>query len=312
MHSPEKEQPLILSVGGGKGGIGKSLVTANLAIQYVQAGKKVITIDLDIGGANLHTIFGIHKPAKNLGDYFGRPRAILEDYISNTSVTNLRLIPSSGFIPELAGLDHPQKVRLVNEIKKLQADLILLDLGAGTSSNVVDFFSMTNAGIVVTTAEPTSIVNAYEFLKNVVYRILFRMFRTQPQVLDIVKASTYPDNALNINTIGELVAAIEKVSEFSAQNIRDVWSELKFYLILNQARRQAEMRYAEKLMRMSKQFLDIDLIFGGMIFFSEEVSTSIHRMVPISLGLPDSPTSQNFKSIAQLILPQQETVLAPV
>ncbi len=298
----EQKEPLIMAIGGGKGGVGKSMVSSNLAVQYAQAGLNVILVDLDVGAANLHTIFGIRHPPKGLGDYFTTARSQLNDYLIPTSIPGLRLAPGSGFVPELANMKHTQKVKLIHQIKALSADLVLLDLGAGTSSNVIDFFSMTHAGIVVTTPEPTAIVNAYEFLKNVLYRILFRMFRNQEDILDILRLSTLPQQSSKISTIEELIAAVEKKSSWAAQNIREVCKDLDFYLVFNQTRKLSDVPLGQKLHDICHRFLGIELSFSGVVFFNEEVSASVFKMSPISLAYPDSITNQTLKRIAVTIL----------
>lgn len=294
--------PLILAIGGGKGGVGKSMVSSNLAVLYSQAGFRVVLIDLDVGAANLHTIFGIRNPPKGLGDYFLTPRSLLNDYLIPTSLPNLLLAPSSGFVPEMANLRHAQKVKLIHQIKSLEADLVLLDLGAGTSSHVIDFFSMTHAGLVVTTPEPTAIVNAYEFLKNVIYRILFRMFRNQEDLLQVVKTSLLSQNALNVTTLEQLIQVIEKDYPWAAKNIREVCLDLDFYLVLNQSRQLQELQLGKKLHGICERFLNLKLNLGGMIFFNEEVSASVFKMNPLSVIYPDSLTCQSLKQIASIVL----------
>jgi len=298
MGTNKKKEPLILSIGGGKGGVGKSMISANLASQFAKAGMRVVLLDLDFGAANLHTLFGIRQPPCGLGDYFTTSRSKLADYLVSTELDYLQLVPGSGFVPELANLKHMQKGKLIRQIKLLDADLVLLDLGAGSSNNVVDFFSMTQAGMVVTTPEPTAIVNAYEFLKNVVYRILFRMFRNHEKIVKILKVSTLPNNNLQIGSISELIDHIEKISPWAAANIREICSELDFYVIFNQARRYGDARLGSKLRDICKKHLSIDLNFAGIIFYNEAVSASVFKMRPISLINPHCTTSRTLCTVA--------------
>lgn len=290
--------PLIIGIGGGKGGVGKSMVSSNLAVQYAQAGLRVVIIDLDFGAANLHTIFGLRQPPHSLGDYFGSPRSQLGDYLISTPVENLWLIPSSGFVPEMANLKHLQRVKLINHIKSLDADLVLLDLGAGSALNVVDFFSMCHAGIVVATPEPTSVVNAYEFLKNVIYRIFFRILRNHKELLHLVKRSLRPGNDLNISTVSQLIETVEERCSWAADMMREVCEESSFHLIFNQARKTSDLQLGTKLNQICSKYLHLQLNFSGMIFFNEEVPACVYRMSPISLVEPESVTSQTMKNIA--------------
>lgn len=294
----QQKDPLVVAIGGGKGGVGKSMVCSNLAIQYATAGFRCLILDLDLGAANVHTIFGMRQPPKGLGEFFTTRGSQLKDFIVDTDVENLQIIAGGGFVPELANLPHMQKVKVINQIKTLDADLILLDLGAGSSTHVVDFFSMCHAGIIVTTPEPTAIINAYEFLKNIVYRVLFRMFKNHPQVLAVVKGSSTPQAGAKQDTIDDLIAQVEKISPFSAQNIRDVCADFDFHLILNQGRKVSEAQLGVKLKDLCKRFLSLDVTFAGMVFHNEEVSASVFKMTPVTIAYPDSVTSKTIKRLA--------------
>jgi len=301
MHKQQEKRPIIISVGGGKGGVGKSMVSSNLAVQYAQAGFKTVLIDLDVGAANLHTIFGIRQPPRGLGEYFTTPRSQLIDYLIKTSVENLYLVPGSGFVPELANLKHLQKVKIINQMRSINADLILLDLGAGSSINVVDFFSMTNAGIIVTTPEPTAIVNTYEFLKNVIYRILFRMFRNQDELFKVIKETAIPkDN--KTTSIDDLIDAVKKINPWAAENIKDICEDLNFYVLFNQGRKPNELELIKKLHKISSRYMGISLNISGMIFHNEEVQSSVVRMCPISISAPNSITTKTIRKHAMNIL----------
>jgi flagellar biosynthesis protein FlhG len=292
----------MISIGGGKGGVGKSMVSSNIAVQYAKEGLKVVLIDLDIGAANLHTIFGIRQPPKGLGEYFTTPRSQLSDYLLETSVENLLLVPGSGFVPELANMRHFQKVKIINQMRTIDADLILLDLGAGSSMNIVDFFSMTNAGVIVTTPEPTAIVNSYEFLKNVTFRILFRMLKNEEKLLKIVKKSAVPQKNKVAATIAETIAAIEQENPFFAENIRDVLGDLDFYLIFNQARKPSDTELFIKLQEICHRYLGLQLNVSGLIYYSDEVPSSVLKMTPISLSAPDSITTRMLRNHALNIM----------
>ncbi len=302
MDIQQDKTPLMLSIGGGKGGVGKSMVSSNIAVQYAKEGLKVVLIDLDIGAANLHTIFGIRQPPKGLGEYFTTAKSQLEDYLLDTSVENLQLIPGSGFVPELANMRHFQKVKIINQMKTIDADLILLDLGAGSSMNIVDFFSMTNAGVIVTTPEPTAIINSYEFLKNVTFRILFRILKNEPKLLRIVKESAVPRKDKSAPTIEETLACLEKENSFFSENIRDVLNDLDFYMIFNQARKPSDAELFKKLNEICKRYLGLDLNVSGLIYYNDEVPSSVLKMTPISLSSPDSITTKMLRNHALTIM----------
>ena len=160
----------IISVGGGKGGIGKSLISANLGIELARRGKRVVLVDADLGGANLHTTLGLDVPQRTLSDFIERKVERIEDVITPTGIENLGLV--SGALDDLdaANPRHAQKMRLLRHVQPLDVDYAILDLGAGTHSNVLDFFLVSDHGVLVLVPEPTAVENAYRFVKAAFWR----------------------------------------------------------------------------------------------------------------------------------------------
>jgi len=278
--------------------VGKSMVCSNMAIQYARAGFRVVIIDLDLGAANVHTIFGMRTVPVGLGEFFTTKGSQITAFVTDTDIPNLQIIAGGGFVPELANLPHQQKVKLVRQMKRIEADLVLLDLGAGTSNHVIDFFAMCDAGVVVTTPEPTAIINAYEFLKNIIFRILFRMFRNQPELLQLVKDASVPGASEAENTVERLVSKVAEKNQWAAQNIRDVCQDFDMHLILNQGRKVAEAQLGCKLRMICDRFLNLDLHYAGMVFHNDLVSASVFQMSPVTVAFPDSCTSQVLKRLA--------------
>ena len=160
----------IWAVGGGKGGIGKSLITGNIGITLARLKKRVLLVDADLGGANLHTTLGIGVPEMTLSDFLNRRVETIQEVIIKTSIPNLSLVSGAQDFLDAANPNFAQKARLLRHLETLDADYILLDLGAGTSFNILDFFLFADHGILVVLPEPTAIENAYRFIKSAFYR----------------------------------------------------------------------------------------------------------------------------------------------
>ena len=166
----------IIPVASGKGGVGKSLFSVNLAIALAEAGNRVLLADLDLGASNAHTVLGLRAVSKGIGCFFTDPNTTVDELITDTEYPNLRFLSGEGEIPGLANIRASQKNRLIRQLRKQNADYLILDLGAGTSSVTVDFFLLSSEGIIVTTPNLTAILNAYLFLKNAIFRILWQSF----------------------------------------------------------------------------------------------------------------------------------------
>jgi MinD-like ATPase involved in chromosome partitioning or flagellar assembly len=165
-------------MGGGKGGIGKTFFTANLAAVAARAGRRVIGIDADLGGANLHTALGVRGGARvNLGDFLEDRVVDLERVAVETSIPGLRLILGAlGNAGETITTSQ-QRVALVRAIRCLEADLVVLDLSSGIERSTLDLFVAADSSFVVTTPEPTAVENAYAFLRAAFYRRMGQALR---------------------------------------------------------------------------------------------------------------------------------------
>ena len=136
-----------------RSGIGKTLLTSNLAVFLSWLNKKVVVIDMDLGGANLHTSLGVNTPSKTLGDLLYNRVDNANSLLQPTSFRNVYLISGAQDPTSIANMPHVQKNRLSRKFRDIDADFILLDLGAGTSSNTLDFFLLADQKIIVVTPE---------------------------------------------------------------------------------------------------------------------------------------------------------------
>ena len=154
----------VITVTSGKGGVGKSSVSINLALQYRKMGKKVIILDADFGLANIEVMFGV-IPKYNLSDLIFRGKELKE--IVTEGPEGVGFISGGSGIAKLVNLDTEQIKRLVNKLSDLEelADIVIIDTGAGISSSVMEFLTASPETILVTTPEPTSITDSYALLK---------------------------------------------------------------------------------------------------------------------------------------------------
>ena len=115
----------IIPIASGKGGVGKSFLAANLSIALAGLGKKVIASDLDFGGSNLHTCFGMHNTYPGLGDYLRAHYGKLEDLLVETNTYNLQFLPGDARSPFMANMHHAQKLKLVQNLRKLNFEFLI-------------------------------------------------------------------------------------------------------------------------------------------------------------------------------------------
>ncbi|MCP4503862.1 MAG: MinD/ParA family protein [Deltaproteobacteria bacterium] len=243
----------IIAVGGGKGGSGKSVLVSNLAVAFAQRGFRVIAIDCDLGAANLHTLLGVTNPKTTLTQLFGKDIENLADAVIPTQIPGLQLIAGSGAVPGAANIRHSQKQKLLRHISRLPADVVLLDVGAGTSFNTIDIFNLADLRIVVTTPQLTSIQNAYGFVKASAYRLARSLAETKDERA-VFDDESRPDET---EVLDDLIARIEPRAPAYAKRIRNRMSNFAACIVGNQLQHAKEVNVLHAITRMIYDFLGL-------------------------------------------------------
>ena len=287
----------IWSLGGGKGGIGKSLLAASLGWQLSRMGKRVILIDADLGGANLHTCLGLaNPPERTLGDFIRRRVERIEDVAVETGFTGLRLISGASDFLGAANIKYPQKVRVLNRIRGLDVDVVLMDLGAGTAFNIIDFFLISDVGILTVVPEPTSIENAYRFIKSALYRRL-RGAATTENVKEIIESALDQKNANGIKTPLDLLRAVEREDPGAVDSLRKEMAAFHPRFVVNQVRGDADIPVGHQLVTACARHLGIRSTYAGFVHYDDAVWQCVRRR---RLFVAEAPGSTPAVEVAQL------------
>jgi flagellar biosynthesis protein FlhG len=169
VSSPSARNTRIITVASGKGGVGKTNFSTNLAIAYAQMGKRVVLMDADLGLANVNVILGI-IPKYTLYHLIRKQKS-MQDIILDTNYGIQIVAGASGFA-RIANLSEEERKQFVEEISKLSiADVIIIDTSAGVSNNVISFIAAADDAIIVTTPEPTAMTDAYGIIKIIATEI---------------------------------------------------------------------------------------------------------------------------------------------
>ena len=153
----------IITITSGKGGVGKTNISTNLAIAYAQLGKKVILMDADLGLANVNVIMGI-IPKYNLYHLI-RKQKNMGEIIMDTNY-GIRIVAGASGFARIANLTEEERRNFIGELSELSnADVIIIDTSAGVSNNVLSFVEAADEALIITTPEPTAITDAYGIIK---------------------------------------------------------------------------------------------------------------------------------------------------
>jgi flagellar biosynthesis protein FlhG len=292
----------IIPIASGKGGVGKSLLSANLAISLAQSGKSVVAVDLDLGGSNLHTILGMRGLSFGIGTFLNNPNLDFADAIMETDIPGLRFIPGDNEIPGMANLKVAQKNKLIRNLKKIDADYLIIDLGAGTTFNTVDFFLLSNHGVVVTTPTLTATLNAYFFLKNVVYRIMVNCFKKGSFAQDLLFKVAKTGTGLQKLYIPKLLEQVNEKDQESFDRFQKAIAKFQPRLVFNLLEDPSDAEKAEKVRRSTREYLGIDLEHMGVVYRDEVQTIALSSRLPVVLYKPQSVLSQAIHRIADKFL----------
>ncbi|HOQ17115.1 MAG TPA: MinD/ParA family protein [Defluviitaleaceae bacterium] len=247
----------VITITSGKGGVGKSNFTANLAIQLQRTDRKVVIIDADLGLANIEVIFGI-VPQFNLTDVIYGRKSIAE--IMTPGPLGINFISGGSGIQDLIHLNSQQLSNFISNLSLLDeyADIILIDTGAGLTDSVINFSKAADEIILVTTPEPTSVTDAYSLIKV------------------LCKNNLIPNIKLLVNRVEDDEEGKE---------------------IFN------------KLYRVSKKFLNIEINELGYLPYDKNLIKSVKLQEPVCISFPNSEISRAFRKISYKITedePQEE------
>ena len=287
----------IIAVGGGKGGIGKSLVSANLGVYFAGQGKRVVLLDADLGGANLHTCLGINVPKLTLSDFVNRRVESLAALVTPTTVDRLGLISGALDFLGAANPKYTQKLRLLREIARLDVDYVIIDLGGGTGFNILDFFLIAHHGILTIVPEPTSIENAYRFIKAAYYRKL-KTAEFAWNLRSIVEDAMADRGSSGMHTPADLVRYVEERDPVGGAHLRADLATFPLELVVNQCRTREEYQLGSAVSDACRKYFGIPMRFLGSIPYDDAVWQSVRRRRPVMVDKPDADASRSIRRIA--------------
>ncbi|MEW5738157.1 MAG: P-loop NTPase [Myxococcota bacterium] len=289
----------IISVGGGKGGVGKSLVSTNLAIAMAQEGRRVVLVDGDLGASNLHTLLGLERPGPTLQSFLDHEVESLEDARVDTPVPGLSLVRGASAVVGAANISHGQKQRLLRHVTALDADVVVVDVGAGTAFNQVDLFDVGHLKLLVMTPQLTSIQNAYAFVKGTVYRRLGRLLKAQG-LEDALEEKS--DGAHEMASLRAVLRDVFAASPRLEAEVRRDLSTFRLRLFGNQVYDPREAGVFRAVGKMMTDFLSVAAPLVGFARASRLMHDSATQRRPYLLIARHEETAQALRAAARALL----------
>ncbi len=294
----------IIAIGGGKGGVGKSLLAANLGIYLAQLGKRVILIDADLGGANLHTFVGVERPKVTLGDFFDKRVARIEDCVVDTAVKGLGLVSGEGDPLWAANPRPATKNRLINQVREIDTDYLICDLPPGSGFIALDFFLVANIGILVVVPEPTSVENTFRFIKSAFLRRLRDIQKVDKLPVDRTFEGGMPSPL-------DLYYAVKDNDPALAERVLEEINRYRPRIVVNQTRTRADLDLGAQLKSAGKRRLGLNIDYLGHLEADDAVWGAVRKRRPLVVEHPESKVSKNVERIVRKLLAADQTDRTP-
>ncbi len=299
----------IIAVGGAKGGVGKSLLAANLGVYLAGLGHRTVVVDLDLGGANLHLYLGAWALEHRINDYLDKKVDTLAD-IAVATEYGPRLIGGGSSRLGSANLPFVRKLKLMRAIRKLDADVVIIDLGGSTSFNTLDFFLMADTGLVMTSLDPAAYLDAYTFIKMALYRRLARLFgpehiyaKFKDEALQaVIHDFVSPNNRQTPQKISDLMEHIEKEAPQRKYLVEETIDRFRPQLVVNMADNEDDVAsLVHRMQKVSRRMLSIEVKCAGSIPSDHQVAKSAHDLKPETARHPDGEFARVIADILDSI-----------
>ncbi len=265
-------------------------------------GKRVLLIDLDLGSSNLHTFLAQNEVTHGLEAYLDKSVSSLEEAAVATQIPNLYFISSRNCSTEAANLYTAQKQKIIRNIRNLDYDYVLMDLGAGTNFNMLDFFLTSDQGICIMTSEPTSIENTFNFIKAVYFRVVKRTlkltaFNKVTRSLDL--SGNHIDQAFRI------IEEVAKQDPDIGELLKNKLKEFHFKFVVNQVRTKEDPSMGYKIEKVCNRHFYSSFKFLGNIRYDEKVHDSIQLRQNFITSYAYTKTASDMGRVTRNLLADQ-------
>lgn len=285
----------IVSIASGKGGVGKSVIAVNLAVLLAKAGRQVVLIDLDVGGADSHILFGQLQPSRTLTDFLNRSVERLDEIAQPLPLyPGLRLVPGTGDTLATANMPYSKKKRLIRHCRDIEADVIVADIGAGTNYHALDFFLMADRHLAVATPDPTSVLDLYRFIKLAAIRRVLSAFLARDAMAEALSNRDFCSVEEVLDVAGRTDEAGRAIAEAALRSFTPA-------LVLNRVSGRSRVNVMQ-LRKLLKEYVGGDLTLLGEIPEDHAMERAVRGFLPVVDGEPSAPSSQALRRIADALL----------
>jgi flagellar biosynthesis protein FlhG len=293
----------ILAITGARGGAGRTVIASNLALYLSTIGRKVVLVDADPSGANLHTLLGMRRPISlQRAGRLGARRdgtALIEEVTVRTPYPGLRLL--------YAGLDEPgpsasraeRLVKLMKKMRGIDAEYVVVDMGVGTSRDIVDAYLEADLALFVTLPEPSALENTYQFFRAAFARFVRSRAQDAGELEELQK---------HMRALGAAPPPLDLYRELARQRtpaaavVREAMEDFRPHLVINETRLRADLQLGFDMQSAGRRRLGITIEYMGHIDHDDTVWTCVRNRRPLLLEVPGAKSSKKLEKIARRVL----------
>jgi len=300
LASEESRRFEVWAFGGGKGGTGKSAMAASIGFQLSRLGKRVVLVDADFGGANLHTCLGIAPPARSLLDLVREGGTVADEYAQSTPYPNLRLI--GGRVDEGTGaLPVGWTARLSTALRALPVDLVILDLGAGVAPETIEVLNLADVKVMVSVPEPSSIENVVSLLRSLCLQRLVQRLPSNAVRRRLVAIQS-GEAAARVRGVPDILREIEEVDPSLLGAARALTEEMVITLVTNQVRDDADRRFGAQTAAVVRRHFGLPMTYAGFVHHDDAVWRTLRRGKMFMVDASRSRAAEDIRRLTRNLL----------
>lgn len=286
----------VIAVGGGRGGVGKSLLAVNLGVYFAQLGRSVVLVDCDPTGSNLHSMLGLSDPPLTTRDdeEVGAARPVA------TPVPGLRLMPTAYDALTTTPARPTRRSRGLTRLSDVQADYVILYLGAGASPSTLDLFMAADVSVCVTMPEPIAIETTYRFLRALYARALRRRLMKERFKLKLVERAI--QQLPPLASPRQVVATVRRFDQALGVSAARELARLTPRLVVSQTRLRSDLELGTSMAAVADRFLGIGLDYLGHVDHDDAAWLTVRKRSPLLVDSPTSKSARNIERVARRIL----------
>ncbi len=308
LPSGEAQKFEVWAFGGGKGGTGKSALAASVGFQLSRLGKRVVLVDADFGGANLHTCLGVAPAARSLLDFIRNGGSVADEYALPTPYPNLRLV--GGRVDEEAGsLPVGWAFRLFTALRALPVDLVLLDLGAGVARETIEAMNLADLKIVVSVPEPSSVENIASLLRSLCLQRLAQRLPSSEVRRRLVAVQSGQAES-RVKALADVFREIESVDPMVMGAARAIIAEMAITLVTNQVRDDADRNFGAQTAAVIRRHFGLPMSYSGFVHHDDAVWRTLRRGRMFMVDASRSRAAEDVRRLSRNLLRRAD--LSPV